>query len=177
MNLIKMSDEASTDSHVILNEISVTIDNNIKEIQLACVQLYHDRNRELYRLSQRENTLLELQSRVLATLGLVSRLNCELECVTSFVYAEDRRVMLDKVTEVRCCLECLRDAMQQVSAEQLSSVAPCVLICGELAALSEMLLQSVAAVTGLRHRTLHPDLDRCAEKWCQMNNPDGCVLQ
>ena len=47
---------------------------NFSEIYNACEQMFYDRNKELYRLSLRENKLMQIRTQIMCTHRLISRL-------------------------------------------------------------------------------------------------------
>ena len=119
-----------------LTRQAATLRSNIDAIKESCEKLFYARNRELFRKHERQNSLVQLQTRVVTAVRQVEQLRSDSE--EAVRASEEERSLTKQLEGLQTALESLRGRVEAVTQrDDLTGMDSAVIGCGEIQTLTE----------------------------------------
>jgi hypothetical protein len=167
----------SLTAEMTLKELQRTTENlarGCRDLQNSCEKLYHQRNRELYRVHEKENAILRVKSLVVQMRRLLYELETNIQDINDLKNISDSRQHESKMAVCRACLDKLMDELQQVDPRNLASMETSVVTCGEITVLVDELTHGLCRAHDLRLPRIQNPLN--VFEFGDLNRLDACVI-
>ena len=148
-----------------------------KELRNSCRKLYYERNRELFRTFERENSILNLKTLLARVRRQISNIQNEVKDLSHSGFEErSDRSLLGNFQAIDDCLAAIEQTLQLTQPNSLNTLGTAVVQCEELYQLVKHLRYLQEKDTGTKIRPKRSNLEDTIRGIDDLSTKIDCVI-